>query len=263
MDRVRRRDSHHVEGRQLQNPRILVIEDSEDDVRNITDCLGWMSENIFVERTVKSGLALGLSESFDLFIIDIRLPVDSYLGEVKDNVGYHVIRELRRAEISRRTPIIVFSVTADDNPDNTDRVLQSGALYCIPKLDGVRYLEMHVKRALLYADEKHNTFSQLNVSLIAFDETNEMIVINSDPYPLGHLTELDRKLMTYFVDHIGSSCHRDDLAYNVWESEEVNVAAIDQEVKRLRDKLQASGELAQILKISSVRKQGYKLTVRF
>ena len=91
--------------------RILIIEDEESLARNISDILvkeGYLTEIAF---DGEQGLQKGLSEDFNLVVLDILLP--------KLN-GYEVLRELRRQKI--KTPVLILTIknSVDDRVQGLD-----------------------------------------------------------------------------------------------------------------------------------------------
>ncbi len=94
--------------------RILIIEDEESLARNISNILieeGYITD---IALDGEQGLKKGLSEEFNLMILDILLP--------KLN-GYEVLRELRRQKI--KTPVLILTIK--NSVDNRVEGLDSGA----------------------------------------------------------------------------------------------------------------------------------------
>lgn len=94
--------------------RILIIEDEESLAKNISDILtkeGYLTE---IASDGEQGLKKGLSEEFNLMILDILLP--------KLN-GYEVLRELRRQK--NKTPVLILTIK--NSVDNRVEGLDSGA----------------------------------------------------------------------------------------------------------------------------------------
>ena len=94
--------------------RILIIEDEESLARNISDILikeGYLTDIAF---DGEQGLKKGLSNEYNLLILDILLP--------KLN-GYEVLRELRRQKI--KTPVLILTIK--NSIDNRVEGLDSGA----------------------------------------------------------------------------------------------------------------------------------------
>jgi len=91
--------------------RILIIEDEESLARNISDILvkeGYLTE---IASDGEQGLKKGLSEEYNLMILDILMP--------KLN-GYEVLRELRRQNI--KTPVLILTIknSVDDRVEGLD-----------------------------------------------------------------------------------------------------------------------------------------------
>jgi DNA-binding response OmpR family regulator len=94
--------------------RILIIEDEEALARNISDVLIKEGYTTDIATDGEQGLKKGLTEEYNLLILDILLP--------KLN-GYEVLRELRRQKI--KIPVLILTIK--DSIDNRVEGLDSGA----------------------------------------------------------------------------------------------------------------------------------------
>jgi DNA-binding response OmpR family regulator len=95
-------------------PRVLYIEDHEDTRELVTLVLEQKCYEVVTGSTIKSGVALAGSQSFDLYLLDSWLP---------DGSGLELCRMIR--EFDTATPILFYSAAAYE----IDRVqaIRSGA----------------------------------------------------------------------------------------------------------------------------------------
>jgi DNA-binding response OmpR family regulator len=95
-------------------PRVLYIEDHEDTRELVTLVLEQKCYEVVTGSTIKSGVALAGSQSFDLYLLDSWLP---------DGSGLELCRLIR--EFDKATPILFYSAAAYE----IDRVqaIRSGA----------------------------------------------------------------------------------------------------------------------------------------
>ena len=108
------------------NPRILFVDDHEDTRLVIQILLGMSDYEVATAESLASGLRLAQSESFDLYVLDTRLP---------DGSGKELCEKIR--EFDPKTPIIFYS---GDAPEQLQRALECGAQDYVmkPELDGLR-----------------------------------------------------------------------------------------------------------------------------
>jgi DNA-binding response OmpR family regulator len=101
--RVRNQDLR-VEPRlamQVQNRRVLYIEDHEDTRELVTLLLGQKSFDVVTGGTIESGIALAMAQQFDLYLLDSWLP---------DGSGLDLCQRIR--EFDQTTPILFYSAAA-------------------------------------------------------------------------------------------------------------------------------------------------------
>jgi DNA-binding response OmpR family regulator len=111
----------------MQNhPRILFVDDHEDTRFMVKTLLGMSDYEVATAESLSSGLRLALSEPFDLYLLDTRLP---------DGSGKELCEKTR--EFDAKTPIIFYS---GDTPERLQPVLECGAQDYVmkPELDGLR-----------------------------------------------------------------------------------------------------------------------------
>ena len=85
----------------LNTPRVLYIEDHEDTRELVTLVLEQRCFEIVTGSTIESGIALAVSQQFDLYLLDSWLP---------DGSGLDLCRRIR--EFDKATPILFYSAAA-------------------------------------------------------------------------------------------------------------------------------------------------------
>ncbi len=96
-------------------PKILYIEDNEDNVYMLTERLRRRGFEVIVAHEGMEGLAMARNESPDLLIMDLGLPgLD----------GWEATRRLRADPEIRHLPVLALSAHA--MPDERDRAIGAG-----------------------------------------------------------------------------------------------------------------------------------------
>ena len=111
----------------MQNttPRILFVDDHDDTRFLVKTWLARLNYEVATAENVEGGLRIAMSEPFDLYLLDTRLP---------DGPGTELCAKIR--QFDRTTPIIFYSGDAHES----DEVLAFGAQgYVIkPEIDLLR-----------------------------------------------------------------------------------------------------------------------------
>lgn len=111
------KDVHY---KNMQQKKILVIEDSQELADSLEDMLSFKGYAALKSGNGKGGIALAIEEKPDLILLDLRLP---------DIDGFAVLRELRKDPWGKtaRVLILTASDTNDDIPADLgitpDRIL--------------------------------------------------------------------------------------------------------------------------------------------
>ena len=99
---------------QIQNPRVLYIEDHEDTRELVTLLLSQKSYEVITGSTIESGIALAITQKFDLYLLDSWLP---------DGSGLELCQKIR--QFDKITPILFYSAAA--YASDHEMALQCGA----------------------------------------------------------------------------------------------------------------------------------------
>jgi DNA-binding response OmpR family regulator len=205
-------------------PCILIIEDEPDMASGLKDNFEYEGYNVLIASDGETGLAMALSHSPDVILLDIMLPKKS---------GLDVCRELRIRKDS--TPIIMLTAKGQE----IDKVLglELGADDYITKPFSVRELLARVKAILRRIPKKDDsgsesvTMGRMTLNFHYYQATNEKGPIE--------LTHREFELLKYFHDHVGKTISRDELLNQVWGYDNYPTSrTVDNHILNLRKKLE-------------------------
>lgn len=117
--------------------RVLIIEDTEDNMELITFILGENGYEVIKAVTGVQGVELALSEQPDFIILDIQLP---------DIDGYEVLKRIRSSAADGHIPIIAmtsFAMTGDK-----EKLMDAGCNGYIEKPIDPRRVILQIKEVL-------------------------------------------------------------------------------------------------------------------
>ena len=220
-------------------PSVLLVEDEVRLATLIAKHLTELNLNLRVEHHGSSGLQAGLTEPFDLIILDVVLPgVD----------GFSICRELRRRKLT--TPIMMLSARGVTE----DRVhgLDSGADDYLTKPFDFAELSARV-RALLRRQAPVAAMA-ISVGDLRLDPVSRLVHRGTRKVDL---TQKEFALLEYFMRNCDHVLTRAMIGEQVWDftwDRMTNV--IDVYVNHLRRKLEDAGERRLI---HAVRGVGYVL----
>ena len=219
--------------------RALIVEDD----RALARTLGEMLKSAYFESDIsydgESGLDNGLSDTYDLIVLDIMLPK-------KD--GFAVAKELRRARIG--TPILML--TARTETGDKVRGLDSGADYYLTKPFEMSELlacvrDLTRRQGEVVMDEL--TFGDLTLNLSTCD-----LCYGDKKVRLG---KKEFSIMRIFMTNGAAIVSKETLINKVWgfesDAEDNNVEVY---ISFLRKKL---AFLKAPVQIATLRKFGYRL----
>lgn len=216
--------------------RVLLVEDDEDLSGRIAAVL--RSENFVVDiaRNGEDALHAGLTELFDVAILDLGLPkID----------GVSVLKGWR--EGGRNLPVLVLTAR-DGWPDKVSS-FRAGADDFLAKPFKVEELVLRL-RALVRRAAGHAA-SRLTCGALTFDA--QLGTFELDGLPLK-LTALEWRVLSCLMLRKEMVVDRRELTERVYEGDaEVDSNSIEVIIARLRKKLGAD-------KIETVRGRGYMLT---
>ena len=220
--------------------KILLVEDEKQLNEALSQIL--INEKYSVDSVYngEDGLEYGLTDIYDLIILDIMLP--------KLN-GLEVLRKLRKENIS--TPIILL--TAKDSIEDKVTGLDLGADDYLPKPFSPQELLARL-RAL-----SRRKGEVINDNLLSFGD----IQLNLSNYDLicGNstvtLTQKEFEILNYFMQRPKNIVSKDDLITKLWGFDcDIEYNNIEVYISFLRKKLTF---IKSSVKITTIRRAGYKL----
>jgi two-component system alkaline phosphatase synthesis response regulator PhoP len=224
--------------------RILLVEDEPGVALTITDRL--QSEGYTVEGAVDGEIALvrASSESFDLIILDVMLPLKN---------GFDVCRDLRQRGVP--TPILMLTARGK----LVDRVvgLKLGADdYLIKPFETLELLarvEALLRRAPVLPPPAADSyqFGDIHIDFRRAEVKRAGAALD--------LSAREYHLLRYFIDHRDAILSREELLEKVWGYDATPLTrTVDVHVAWLRQKLEANPRHPQF--IVTVHSMGYKFT---
>jgi two-component system, OmpR family, alkaline phosphatase synthesis response regulator PhoP len=225
------------------NRRILLIEDEPTLSLLLRERLEREGYGVAACTDGEQGLAQAIGGTFDLLLLDIKLPGRN---------GFDVCRELRRRSVN--VPVLMLTARGDVN----DRVkgLKMGADdYLVKPFEVVELLarmEALLRRA-------NNVPPQLIDPLFCFanvtvDLRKEEVFRDGSPI---ELTAREFGLLRYFVSHPDERISRETLLKQVWGYQGLpNTRTVDVHVSQLRQKLESNPKVPR--HILTAHRSGYK-----
>lgn len=227
-----------------RNPlRIALLEDNDDQAELLKL---WLTEaghvcNIFA--SAKSFLKEIARESYDLFLLDWEIPVQS---------GFEVLTWVRE-NVEARVPVMF--VTARDEESDIVAALNAGADdYLIKPL---RKLELTARLAALERRARRDTGDSDVLDFPPYRIDTRAHVIQHDGLAID-LTQKEYELAVFLFRHIGQLVSRGHVLETIWGlSREINTRTVDTHVSRIRAKLGLAD--ASPWRLNSVYLYGYRL----
>lgn len=226
-------------GGQTRVPRVLVVEDEVRLATLISQHLSDLNLSVRVEHTGTAGLEAGLTDPFELILLDVVLPgVD----------GFSICRELRRRNVA--TPIMMLS--ARGVTEDRVRGLDSGADDYLTK--PFEFAELSARVRALLRRQAPVTALTLTVGDVQLDPVARSVYRGSRKVDL---TQKEFALLEYLMRNVDQVLTRAMIGEQVWDftwDRMTNV--IDVYINHLRRKLEDAGEPRLI---HAVRGVGYVL----
>lgn len=224
--------------------RVLLVEDEPGLILTLTDRLESEGYQVVSEERGDTGLERALSESFDLFILDIMLPAQS---------GLDICKEVRKREID--TPILMLTAKGEV----VDKVvgLKLGADDYLTKPFEMPELIARIEALLRRSKMSGASVRQIETYQfedIEIDFRKATVVRNDQPI---ELSAKEFQLLRYFINHKDATLSRDELLNEVWGYDALpSTRTVDVHVAWLRQKLEPNPRRPQF--ILTVHGMGYK-----
>ncbi|MEO6613095.1 MAG: response regulator transcription factor [Chitinophagaceae bacterium] len=227
--------------------KILMIEDDKHLIELVDIHLRDINCDTTKVSTGKEALQKGLTQHFDLIILDIMLP---------DMDGFEICRQLRAEK--NKTPILMLTARSEE----IDKIigLETGADDYLTKPFSVRELLARVKAILRRAELS----VQYNSSTEQPIEYGELFIDHAKRKALLKGTKLDLTpkefdLLYLFVCNPGKSYSREMLLQKVWGQEFKGYEhTVNSHINRLRTKIEP--DISQPVYILTTWGVGYRFT---
>jgi two-component system OmpR family response regulator/two-component system response regulator MprA len=224
-----------------KNMRLLLVEDERKVASFVRQGLEEEDYQVDWASDGRKALARATESSFDLILLDLRLP---------DISGIEVCRRIRLED--SQVPILML--TALDAVEDRVRGLRAGADDYLPKPFAFDELLARIE-ALLRRSRLHPESSMYRDGMLELDPVARICAYNGEVVPL---TQKEFDLLTFFMSRQGQALSRDDIHREVWgHSFDRGTNLIDVYVGYVRNKLRDSGCRSEI---ESVRGIGYRYT---
>ncbi len=227
--------------------RILIVEDEEAIAELEKDYLELSGFEVVIEKDGNAALSLGLTEPFDMYILDIMLPgVD----------GFELCRQFRE---NSNAPILMVSARKEDI--DKIRGLGMGADDYITKPFSPSELVARVKAHLARYDRligamppKEDVISVRNMRI---DRTTHRVWVNGEE---RMLTAKEYDLLLFLVENPNQVFSKEELFRELWDEDIIgDIATVPVHIKKVREKVEVDPARPQF--IETVWGVGYRFKV--
>ncbi|MCL2025148.1 MAG: response regulator transcription factor [Coriobacteriia bacterium] len=226
-----------------QPMRLLVVDDEHAITEFVSYNLKREGYEVDVAHDGTTALEMASTDNYDLIILDVMLPGMS---------GFDVCQRLRQT-----STVPVLFLSARDTEIDKVVGLEIGGDDYLAKPFGVKELNARIKALLRRAQmrTRKTTESQvIEVAGITLDDAGHRALSSKGEI---ELTPREYELLSCLMRNAGKVLSRDDLLQDAWGWEYlVETKTVDTHVKRLRDKLEASGVDPGL--VETVRGYGYR-----
>jgi Response regulators consisting of a CheY-like receiver domain and a winged-helix DNA-binding domain len=228
------------------NCRVLLVEDEATLYLLLRERLEREGYSVTACKDGEQGLTQPLGGTFDLLLLDIKLPGQS---------GFDVCRELRRHCV--HVPVLMLTARGDLK----DRVkgLKTGADDYLVKPFEVAELLARMEALLRRANSLplHLMDSLFSFGNVVVDLRNEEVLRHGSPI---ELTGREFELLRYFVSHPDVRISREVLLKQVWGYQGLpNTRTVDVHIAQLRQKLELNPKSPR--HILTAHRSGYKFVL--
>jgi len=222
----------------MQGSSVLIVEDDPSLLRGLKDNFEAQSYRVHLARDGREGLALALSKSPDLILLDIMLPRMN---------GYEICRAVR----ARRLEMPIIMLTAKGQEEDIVCGLELGADDYVTKPFSIRELLARAKAFL----RRNDPFSiPVQFGDCSLDLTGHKLFKNGSEVAL---TAKEFRLLQFLAKRPGRALTRDQILDAVWGNEIiVNDRSVDRCVTTLRAKIEMDPHHP--VYIQTIRDIGYR-----
>jgi len=222
--------------------KILVVDDEPDIIELVRYNLIREGFSVDSAESGEQALRKVRSESYNLVILDLMLPVIS---------GLELCKIFRKGEKTSRIPIIMLTAKAEE----TDKIVgfEIGADDYVTKPFSPRELVARVKAVLRRTDEKRKMPKEMTIGALTINIDTYRVSVKGKPVKLS-ATEF--KILKFLIERKGKIFSRDHLLDAVWKGEAfVTPRTVDVHINRLRSQIEDDPKSPRYIK--TMRGVGY------
>ena len=206
--------------------RVLIVEDELAIAELEKDYLELSSFEVEIETDGEKGLKLGLTEDFDMIILDIMLPgVD----------GFEICKQIRE---KKDIPILMVSAKKEDI--DKIRGLGLGADDYITKpfspSELVARVKAHLERYRRLVSSNTQENDVVEIRGLKIDKTARRVYLNGEEKAF---TTKEFDLLTFLACHPNRVFTKEELFNKIWDMESLgDIATVTVHIKKIREKIE-------------------------
>ena len=206
--------------------RVLIVEDELAIAELEKDYLELSSFEVEIETDGEKGLKLGLTEDFDMIILDIMLPgVD----------GFEICKQIRE---KKDIPILMVSAKKEDI--DKIRGLGLGADDYITKpfspSELVARVKAHLERYRRLVSSNTQENDVVEIRGLKIDKTPRRVYLNGEEKAF---TTKEFDLLTFLASHPNRVFTKEELFNKIWDMESLgDIATVTVHIKKIREKIE-------------------------
>ena len=206
--------------------RVLIVEDELAIAELEKDYLELSSFEVEIETEGEKGLKLGLTEDFDMIILDIMLPgVD----------GFEICKQIRE---KKDIPILMVSAKKEDI--DKIRGLGLGADDYITKpfspSELVARVKAHLERYRRLVSSNTQENDVVEIRGLKIDKTARRVYLNGEEKAF---TTKEFDLLTFLASHPNRVFTKEELFNKIWDMESLgDIATVTVHIKKIREKIE-------------------------
>ena len=206
--------------------RVLIVEDELAIAELEKDYLELSSFEVEIETDGEKGLKLGLTEDFDMIILDIMLPgVD----------GFEICKQIRE---KKDIPILMVSAKKEDI--DKIRGLGLGADDYITKpfspSELVARVKAHLERCRRLVSSNTQENDVVEIRGLKIDKTARRVYLNGEEKAF---TTKEFDLLTFLASHPNRVFTKEELFNKIWDMESLgDIATVTVHIKKIREKIE-------------------------
>jgi len=206
--------------------RVLIVEDELAIAELEKDYLELSSFEVEIETDGEKGLKLGLTEDFDMYILDLMLPgID----------GFEICKQIRE---KKDIPILMVSAKKEDI--DKIRGLGLGADDYITKpfspSELVARVKAHLERYRRLVSSNTQENDVVEIRGLKIDKTARRVYLNGEEKAF---TTKEFDLLTFLASHPNRVFTKEELFNKIWDMESLgDIATVTVHIKKIREKIE-------------------------